>query len=167
MKESRWLNQFTERFEWLIFHIPPDICIFGRGSLLTQINLSSVKFLDDLSKRRKKKINQTLTGKARGGEMNLSFVQPSQFQVWSYSGLTKFLNMPRLITVVLMQQYNCRWKCMHTHVCICVYLCMCKGKKFDRDNTSKLLVDCDLATTDAWWWLKIILAFTGKVLSMK
>ena len=72
MKESRWLSQFTERFEWLIFHTPPDICIFGRESLLTQINLSSVKFLDDLSKRREK-INQALTGKARGGEMNLSF----------------------------------------------------------------------------------------------
>lgn len=54
-KESSWSKQFTEKFEWLLFHIPPDILILGRESLITQINLSSVKILNNLPKRKKKK----------------------------------------------------------------------------------------------------------------
>lgn len=55
MKESSWLKQFTERFEWLLFHTPPDILILGRESLINKSIISEIfKQLTQEKKEKKK-----------------------------------------------------------------------------------------------------------------
>lgn len=113
--EGKQMIKPIHRKIWMtdLSHTPRYLHFWKRKLVNSNKSIISDIFRWLIKEKRKNKSGFDRKGKWRRNE--------SQF--WSYYGLTKLLIMPRLITV---QQYNCRWKCMHTHtrVYVCVFVCV-------------------------------------------